>query len=246
MRIDVITIFPELFHTPLRTSLLGKAVAEGVLDVRVHDLRQRGLGVHRSVDDATYGGGAGMVMRPEPIFDAVESVATSHSHVVLLSPRGARLEHSRVRRLSEESHVILVCGRYEGVDERVALHLADEELSIGDYVLAGGELPALVVIEAVSRLVSGVLGNESSLDHESHARGRLEYPQYTRPPEFRGHRVPEVLLSGDHGAVDRWREEQSERITRQRRPDLLDEAWSAGGGDEGEHVDDRQIGKSQG
>jgi tRNA (guanine37-N1)-methyltransferase len=162
-----------------------------------------------------------MVMRPEPLFDAVEEMRRADSHVVLLSPRGARLDHPGVAALSRRAHLILICGRFEGVDERVAEHLVDEEVSIGDYVLAGGELPALVVIEAVSRLVPGVLGNAESLESESHAEGLLEYPQYTRPADYRGWRVPDVLLSGDHGAVARWRREQSERLTRARRPDLL-------------------------
>ena len=221
MRIDVVTIFPQLFAAPLETSLLGKAVSEGLLDVRVHDLREHGLGKHRSVDDEPYGGGAGMVMRPEPLFAAVEEVRGPESHVVLLSPRGRRLDHAGVVLLAQHAHLVLICGRFEGVDERVAEHLADEEVSIGDYVLAGGELPALVVIEAVSRLVPGVLGNAESLESESHAAGLLEYPQYTRPAEFRGWSVPDVLLSGDHGAVERWRRAQSERLTRDRRPDLL-------------------------
>lgn len=221
MRIDVITIFPGLFDEPLKTSLLGKAVGEGVLDVRVHDLRDHGLGKHRSVDDEPYGGGAGMVMRPEPLFDAVEEVRGPDAHVVLLSPRGRKLDHAGVAELARREHLVLICGRFEGVDERVAEHLVDEEISIGDYVLAGGELPALVVIEAVSRLLPGVLGNAESLASESHADGLLEYPQYTRPAKFRGWNVPEVLLSGDHGAVERWRREQSEQLTRDRRPDLL-------------------------
>ena len=222
MRIDVITLFPELFAAHLRTSLLGRAVAAGVIEVEVHDLRAHGLGAHRSVDDTTYGGGAGMVMRPEPIFEAVEAVAEPDAHVVLLSARGARLHQRALERLASRSRLILICGRYEGVDERVALHLADEELSIGDYVLAGGELPALVVIEGVSRLLRGVLGNADSLGLESHSGGLLEYPQYTRPAVYRGWAVPEVLLSGDHGAVERWRIEEAERITRLRRPDLLE------------------------
>jgi tRNA (guanine37-N1)-methyltransferase len=224
MRIDVITLFPELFQAPLRTSLLGRAVAAGLLEVRVHDLREHGLGRHRSVDDEPYGGGAGMVLRPEPLFAAVEALGAPAAHVVLLSPRGVRLDQGHVRRLASYDHLVLICGRYEGVDERVAEHLADEELSIGDYVLAGGELPALVVIEAVSRLVPGVLGNPASLEAESHARGLLEHPQYTRPPEFRGWRVPDVLLSGDHGAIERWRRARAEELTRTRRPDLLDQA----------------------
>ena len=222
MRIDVVTIFPELFEVPLRTSLLGKAVEDGLLDVHVHDLRERGLGRHRSVDDAPYGGGAGMVMRPEPIFEAVEAVRSDESRVILLSPRGERLTQAVVGRLAEFGHLVLICGRYEGVDERVAEHLADEELSIGDFVLAGGELAALVVIEAVSRLVPGVLGNADSLVTESHSSGLLEHPQYTRPASYRGWDVPEVLLSGDHAAVERWRTDRATELTRTRRPDLGD------------------------
>lgn len=209
MRVDVVTIFPELFDAPLRTSILGRAVREGLIDVRVHDLRRFGLGPHRSVDDSPYGGGPGMVMRPEPIFDAVDHIEGATRHVVLMSPRGRRLDHEGVARLARHDHLVLVCGRYEGVDERVAEHLADEQISIGDYVLSGGELPALVVIEAASRLVPGVLGNTESLREESHARGSLEYPHYTRPPEYRGYRVPEVLLSGDHAAIARWRSARS-------------------------------------
>lgn len=221
MRVDVVTIFPELFTEPLRTSLLGKAVGSSLLEVVVHDLRKWGSGPHRSVDDTPYGGGAGMVMRPEPIFEAVESVITSDAHVVLMSPRGHRFDQAGAQRLAGHRHLILVCGRYEGIDERVAEHLADEELSIGDYVLAGGELAALVLIEATSRLLPGVLGNEQSLATESHGASLLEYPQYTRPARYRGHGVPEVLRSGDHGAIERWRSDQSLRLTRARRPDLL-------------------------
>lgn len=220
MRIDVVTLFPELFDVPLRTSLLGKAAAAGIVEVGVHDLREHGLGRHRSVDDEPYGGGAGMVMRPEPIFEAVEALRRPGSHVVLMSARGHRLDHARVVALAEREHVILICGRYEGVDERVAEHLADEEISIGDYVLAGGELPALVIIEAAARMVPGMLGNPGSLDIESHAAGLLEHPQYTRPAEFRGWKVPDVLLSGNHAEVERWRRARSETLTRERRPDL--------------------------
>jgi tRNA (guanine37-N1)-methyltransferase len=220
MRIDVITLFPEMFEKPLETSLLGKARTAGTIEVSVHDLRDHGLGRHRSVDDEPYGGGPGMVMRPEPIWAAVEAVRTEGAFVILMSARGTLLDHDVVRRLAAHDHLVLICGRYEGVDERVAAHLADEEISIGDYVLAGGEVPALVVIEAVSRLVPGVLGNVESLALESHSAGLLEYPQYTRPPEFQGHAVPDVLLSGDHRAVERWRRDESERLTQQRRPDL--------------------------
>lgn len=220
MRIDIVTLFPGMFDSVLGASLLGRAIETGVLEVSVHDLRAHGRGKHRSVDDEPYGGGAGMVMRPEPIFEAVEELRGEHSHVVLLSPRGSLLRHDGVVRLVEREHVILICGRYEGVDERVAQFLADEELSIGDYVLAGGELAAMVVVESVSRFVPGVLGNIESLESESHSGGLLEYPQYTRPPEFRGHSVPEVLLSGHHAEVERWRRAQSERLTRERRPDF--------------------------
>ena len=222
MKIDVITVFPELFGPFLTTSLLGRAIDSGTLDVSVTNLRDHGLGPHRSVDDEPYGGGAGMVMRPEPIFAAVSSVRSPDSHVILLSPRGTRLDQAHVERLAGHEHLILICGRYEGVDERVSEHLADEEISIGDYVLYGGEVAALVVIEAVSRLVPGVLGNAESLASESHAEGLLEYPQYTRPATFEGHSVPDVLLSGDHGAVAAWRRARAEEITRLRRPDLLD------------------------
>lgn len=219
-RFDVVTIFPELFDVPLKTSLLGKAIADGVLEVGVHDLRAHGLGKHLNVDDEPYGGGPGMVMRPEPIFEAVDQIRTEASHVVLLSPRGTRLDHAVVVRLAALEHVVLICGRFEGVDERVAEHLAHEEISIGDYVLAGGELAALVVIEAVSRMVPGVLGNAASLEAESHTAGELEYPQYTRPADYRGLKVPEVLLSGDHGRIEGWRRSEAEQATRSRRPDL--------------------------
>jgi tRNA (guanine37-N1)-methyltransferase len=220
MRIDIVTLFPRMFDSVLSASLLGRGIESGALEVNVIDLRPYGLGKHRSVDDEPYGGGAGMVMRPEPIFTAVEELRSQRSHVVLLSPRGSLLRHAGVARLAEREHVILICGRYEGVDERVSEFLADEELSIGDYVLAGGELAAMVVVESVSRFVPGVIGNAGSLESESHSKGLLEYPQYTRPAAFRGHPVPEVLLSGHHGEVERWRNEQSERLTRERRPDI--------------------------
>jgi tRNA (guanine37-N1)-methyltransferase len=221
MRIDVITLFPTMFEDPLSTSLLGKAIADGVIEVTLNDLREHGLGRHRSVDDTPFGGGAGMVMRPEPLFAAIEAVTTEDSHVILMSPRGSLFDHRGAERLATREHLVLVCGRYEGVDQRVIDELVDEEISIGDYVLAGGELPALVVIEALSRFVPGVLGNPESLATESHAAGTLEHPQYTRPAEFRGSKVPDVLLSGHHEEVERWREQESRRLTRERRPDLL-------------------------
>jgi tRNA (guanine37-N1)-methyltransferase len=220
MRIDIVTLFPQMFDSVLSASLLGRGIESGKLEVNLHDLREHGLGKHRSVDDEPYGGGAGMVMRPEPIFDAVEELRADNSHIVLLSPRGSLLRHELVAGLAEQEHLILICGRYEGVDERVAEFLANEELSIGDFVLAGGELAAMVVVEALSRFVPGVIGNRESLTSESHAQGLLEYPQYTRPATFRGHAVPEVLVSGHHAEVERWRRAQSESLTRERRPDL--------------------------
>jgi tRNA (guanine37-N1)-methyltransferase len=221
MRIDVVTIFPRLVQDFARWGLVGRALSAGLLELNAHDLRRWSRDRHRSVDDEPYGGGAGMVMTPAPFFDAVGDLATPGSHVVLLSPRGGRLNQAAVERLAVRDHLILLCGRYEGVDERVS-ELVDEEISIGDYVLAGGELPALVVVEAIGRLIPGALGNPSSLETESHARGLLEHPQYTRPAEYRGLRVPDVLLSGDHGAVATWREQQARRITSERRPDLRD------------------------
>jgi tRNA (guanine37-N1)-methyltransferase len=221
VRIDVFTIFPSIFGSPLRESLLGRAIGEGLLDVRVHDLREWSEDRHRVVDDAPFGGGPGMVMKPEPFFAAVESLDPERGRVLLLSPAGRRLDHAFVRELAREEHLTLLCGRYEGVDERVIEHLPAEEVSIGDYVLAGGEVPALVVIEVVTRLVPGVIGKEESHERDSFADpGLLDHPQYTRPAEFRGKAVPEVLLSGDHGAVERWRRDAAYEKTRRNRPDL--------------------------
>ncbi|MDQ3986279.1 MAG: tRNA (guanosine(37)-N1)-methyltransferase TrmD [Actinomycetota bacterium] len=220
MEIDLVTLFPNFFEAPLKISLIGKAIEAGRLSVEAHDLRRWGLGKHLSVDDEPYGGGAGMVMRPEPLFEAIDSLRRADSHVVLLSARGQRLTQEMVVELASFDHLVLVCGRYEGVDERVAQFAVDREVSIGDYVVAGGEVAALVVIEAVGRLAPGVLGNVRSLDQESFTTGLLEYPQYTRPVEYRGHRVPDVLLSGNHPAIAEWRSQQSEEITKKRRPDL--------------------------
>jgi tRNA (guanine37-N1)-methyltransferase len=217
VKIDIITIFPELIRPHLDVGLLGKAIREGTLSVTVHDLREHGLGKHRSVDDEPYGGGPGMVMRPEPFFEAVGAIAEPGSHTILLAARGPRLVHPKVVELSKQDHLVLLCGRYEGVDERVAQYLCDEEISIGDFVLHGGELAALVVIEAVSRYIPGVLGNPESLTQESHAEGDLEYPQYTRPVEFREMRVPDILLSGNHAEIDRWRRERARETTEQRK-----------------------------
>jgi tRNA (guanine37-N1)-methyltransferase len=221
VRIDVFTIFPRIFEAPLRESLLGRAIGEGLLDIRVHDLREWSEDRHRVVDDTAFGGGPGMVMKPEPFFAAVESLDPDRGRVLLLSPAGRPLDQAFVRELAAEEHLALLCGRYEGVDERVVEGLPAEEVSIGDYVLAGGEVPALVVIEAVTRLVPGVIGKEESHERDSFAEpGLLDHPQYTRPAEFRGMAVPEVLLSGDHGAIDRWRREAAREKTRRNRPDL--------------------------
>jgi tRNA (guanine37-N1)-methyltransferase len=221
MRIDVFTIFPAILGAPLRESLLGRAIADGLLDVRVHDLRTWSTDRHRSVDDEAYGGGPGMVLKPEPIFAGVESLDPDRGRVLLLSPAGRRLDQSLVRELSGEPHLTLLCGRYEGVDERVVEGLPAEEVSIGDYVLAGGEVPALVVIEAVTRLIPGVIGKDESHEQDSFAEpGMLDHPQYTRPAEFRGMAVPEVLRSGDHGAVERWRRDAARVKTSRNRPDL--------------------------
>jgi tRNA (guanine37-N1)-methyltransferase len=221
VRIDVFTIFPAIFESPLRESLLGRAIGQGLLDIRVHDLREWSDDRHRTVDDTAFGGGPGMVMKPEPFFAAVESLDPDRGRVLLLSPAGRRLDQAFVRELAGEEHLTLLCGRYEGVDERVVEGLPAEEVSIGDFVLAGGEVPALVVIEAVTRLVPGVIGKEESHERDSFAEpGLLDHPQYTRPAEFRGMVVPEVLLSGDHAAIERWRREAAREKTRRNRLDL--------------------------
>lgn len=223
LSIDVVTIFPEFFAGPLDASLLGKARAVGRLAVTVHDLRRWAPDRHRTVDAEPYGGGAGMVMKPEPFVDAVEarygSIA-ARPRTVVLTPRGRRLDQPLVAELARESALLLLCGRYEGIDERVHDLLATDEVSIGDYVLAGGEVAACVLIEAVARLVPGVVGNAESVETESFADGLLEHPQYTRPAVYRGLEVPPVLRSGDHGAVAAWRREQAAARTRRLRPDL--------------------------
>ena len=232
LRIDVITIFPELFEPFLSTSLLGAAIEAGGLEVALHDLRDWTEDRHRSVDDEPYGGGPGMVMKPEPLVAAIEALAgprgpEREARVVLLSPQGERLSQEKVRSLSEEQGLVLACGRYEGVDQRVIDLAVDEEISIGDYVLSGGEVPAMVLIEAISRLLPGTLGNPESSRTESFEGGVLEGPQYTRPAVFRGREVPEILRSGDHAAIARWRHERALEITKRRRPDL-----AAAGGEE--------------
>jgi len=226
-RIDVITIFPGLFEAFLDESIVGIAIRSGRLKVAIHDLRDWTTDSHRTVDDSPYGGGPGMVMKPEPLVAAIEALAgpkgpERKARVIALSPQGERLDQPRLDGLSQEEALVLVCGRYEGVDQRAIELAADAELSIGDYVLSGGEVPAMVVIEGLARLVPGVVGNPKSIATESFQGPTLEGPQYTRPAEFRGRAVPPVLLSGDHGAVERWRAEQASEITRRRRPDLLD------------------------
>jgi tRNA (guanine37-N1)-methyltransferase len=224
MRVDLFTIFPELFGGPLAESLIGKAIEAGILDVRVHDIRSFATDKHRTVDDASFGGGPGMVMKPEPIFAAVESLGGERGRVILMSPAGRRLDQEFVRELSAEPRIVVICGRYEGVDERVVDGLPAEEVSVGDYVLSGGEIPALVVLEAVTRLVPGVVGNEGSVDNDSFSSpGLLDHPHYTRPREFRGMAVPDVLLSGDHAAIDAWRRETALAKTHRNRPDLQGE-----------------------
>jgi len=223
MRIDILSIFPELFEVHLRTSLLGKAIHEGLLEVCLTQIRDYAADRHKTVDDAPYGGGAGMVMKCEPLFAAVESLRGPNSleRVILLSPRGRPLTQAIVRELAEAPDLVLLCSRYEGVDERVRTGLCTDEISIGDYVVSGGELPALVLVEAVSRMLPGVVGNWESVATDSFYDGILGPPQYTRPPEFRGEAVPEVLLSGNHAAISRWRRKEALRATRANRPDLL-------------------------
>ena len=221
MNIEVLTLFPELFPGPLSSGVTGRGLAAGLVTLQLHNLRDYTHDRHRQVDDIPYGGGAGMVLKPEPIFEAVRA-RSGKGPVILLSPQGERLTQSLVRELAADADFYLICGRYEGVDERVSAHLVDREVSIGDYVLTGGELPAMVLIDAVSRLVSGVLGSAESPKDESFAEALLEYPHYTRPAVFEGHQVPDVLLSGHHAEIDRWRRAQAAERTRRRRPDLVD------------------------
>ena len=225
MQFDVVTLFPGMFAGAFDHGVLARGQRDGRLSVRLHDLRRWGVGRHRQVDDAPYGGGGGMVLRPEPLFEAVSWIRqrypVENDRVVLLSPQGTRLTHGEARRLTEFERVVLLCGRYEGVDERVREALADEEVSIGDVVLTGGELPAMVVIDAVSRFVDGVLGRGDAAHQDSFSNGKLDFPHYTRPASYRGLEVPEVLRSGDHGEVERWRESRGLAATREKRPDLL-------------------------
>jgi tRNA (guanine37-N1)-methyltransferase len=227
MRFDVFSLFPEIFSSPLQESILQRAQEMGRLCVQLHNIRDYATGKHRITDDYPYGGGGGMVLKPEPIFAAVETVLGADlpdTPVILLSPQGRLFDQSIAQELARYDRLALICGRYEGIDERVRKFIATDELSIGDYVLTGGELPALVIIDAVTRLLPGVLGDPGATIDDSHATGILEHPHYTRPAEFRGHTVPDVLLSGHHAQVARWRRREALRRTWQRRPDLLDES----------------------
>ena len=226
MKFDILTLFPNMFSSPLRESILGKAIEKGLIEIRTINIRDFTSDKHQVVDDTPYGGGQGMVMKVEPIARAIESVKAQNpsAWTVYLTPQGKPLHQDLARRLSTQPHLILLCGRYEGVDERVRGSFVDEEISIGDYVLTGGELAAMVVIDAVSRFIPGVLGSDRSAQEDSFYNSLLEYPQYTRPPNFRGHCVPEVLLSGNHSAISLWRRKEVLRRTSLRRPDLLAKA----------------------
>ena len=221
MHFDIFTLFPEMFQGPFSESILKRAQERGLLGISLHNIRESTSDKHHVVDDYPYGGGAGMVMKPEPIYTAIESVYQG-GPIILLSPQGRLFNQHIARSLSQEARVTLICGHYEGIDERVREHLVTDEISIGDYVLTGGELAAMIVVDATSRLLPGVLGGEESTLEESHSGGLLEYPHYTRPPEFRGWRVPDVLLSGNHSEIARWRRKESIKRTRIRRPDLLE------------------------
>ena len=223
MKIDVLTLFPAMFAGPLDESIVKRARAEGLLDLAVHNLRDYAHDRHRTVDDKPFGGGPGMLLKPEPIFEAVEKLSREKTRLILLTPAGRKFNHSIARELARLEHLLLVCGSYEGFDERVREALADDELSIGDYVLTNGALPAMVIIDAVTRLLPGALGDDQSAHDESFSCGLLEYPQYTRPAEFRGMKVPEVLLSGNHAEIEKWRLEQAKHRTKERRRDLLEQ-----------------------
>jgi tRNA (guanine37-N1)-methyltransferase len=221
MKIDVLTLFPAMFAGPLDESIIKRARQAGLLDLSVHNLRDYAHNRHKTVDDRPFGGGPGMLLKPEPIFEAVEKLARERTRVILLSPAGRTFNQAIARELALQDDLLLVVGHYEGFDERVREHLADDELSIGDYVLTNGALPAMVIIDAVTRLLPGALGDEQSACEESFSHGLLEYPQYTRPAEFREWKVPEVLLSGNHAEIAAWRAQQAKARTRERRPDLL-------------------------
>lgn len=219
MKFDVLTLFPEMFE-PLKTSVIGKAVEKKLIDINIVNIRDFSQDKHKKVDDTPYGGGAGMVMKPDVVYRAYQSVKKEGAKVIYMSPQGKKLNQQTVENLSKESHLIVLCGHYEGIDQRVLDKIVDEEISIGDYVLTGGEIPVMVLIDSVSRYVQGVL-KEESIQEESFSNGLLEYPQYTRPEIFEGESVPEILLSGHHENIQRWRKEKSVEITQKKRPDLL-------------------------
>ena len=221
MKIDVLTLFPAMFAGPLDESIIQRARETGLLELGIHNLRDYTHDRHKTVDDRPFGGGPGMLLKPEPLFEAVAALARPETRVILLSPAGRKFDQAIARELSAERHLLLICGSYEGFDERVREHLADDELSIGDYVLTNGALPAMVIGDATVRLLPGALGDDESAREESFSRGLLEYPQYTRPADFHGMKVPDVLLSGHHAGIARWRSEQAKLRTAQRRPDLL-------------------------
>ena len=222
MKIDVLTLFPGMFSGPLDESIVKRAREAGLLTLGIHNLRDWTHDRHKTVDDRPFGGGPGMLLKPEPIFEAVEQLAGEQAKVVLLCPQGRKFDQSAARELAKEEHVVLVCGSYEGFDERIRESLADDELSIGDFVLTNGALPAMVIVDAVTRLLPGVLGDDESSKDESFSQGMLEYPHYTRPAEFRGMKVPDVLLSGNHAEIAKWREQQARVRTALRRPDLTE------------------------
>ena len=235
MQFEVFTLLPEIFPPYLESSILNRARQKGLIDVRVHNIRDYTHDKHHTTDDTPYGGGGGMVMKPEPVFEAVESVlglvpdlstpkADSHIPIILLTPQGRVFTQRIAEELSRHENIVLLCGRYEGVDERIRKHLVTDEISIGDYVLTGGELPALMIIDAVSRLIPGVLGDPTGAEDDSHSMGLLEYPHYTKPPKFRGWKVPDVLASGNHAKIDKWRREQALTRTFNKRPDMLEKA----------------------
>jgi tRNA (guanine37-N1)-methyltransferase len=228
MRIDVLTLFPAMFAGPLDESIIKRARAEGLLELVIHNLRDYTHDRHRTVDDKPFGGGPGMLLKPEPIFEAVEHLARADTGVILLTPGGRTFNQAIARELARQERLLLICGSYEGFDERVREALADDELSIGDYVLTNGALPAMVLIDAITRLLPGALGDDQSARDESFSHGLLEYPQYTRPAEFRGMKVPEVLLSGNHAEIEHWRREQARHRTKERRPDLKEPERSEG------------------
>lgn len=221
MKVDVLTLFPEMFAGPLDVSIVQRARQAGLLDLQIRNLRDYTHDRHQTVDDRPFGGGPGMVLKPEPLFEAVEELSGDETHVVLTTPAGRVFDQDAARELSAKKHLLIICGSYEGVDERVCRSLVDEELSIGDYVLTNGGLPAMIIVDAVTRLLPGALGHDESAADESFSRGLLEYPQYTRPAEFRGMSVPEVLLSGNHAEIEKWRHEQALLRTTEHRPDLL-------------------------